>query len=329
MSAVRNARPSRKGEIPGTLTLKWQNSSTPSAKPLSRRPLTACQSCRAAKAKCDGQRECHNCSIRRLKCTYTTTAVSPPTNQQTSSECMSTISTLDVENITPQTPMDTVAHDHSLSSIMTADFDWRATGPSIDDWDLHTYPPPSWLDISQSSTVMLSLPSQPFPILNCQCRETLAAFVPQINTAMQEHQLDQVVKVTQRVVDNCQEVVDCTHCQIGCTDLICTTAVLQQTDVCFEYMAKAELESPMTVNFGGRDMSINNPRLRAMLVTNLIQQASSVLDAISAKAQSMLQRLAPPTALAEANCKHLETVISDMRTVLQRATGYTNECSST
>lgn len=145
---------------------------------------------------------------------------------------------------------------------------------------------------------------------------------------MQEKQLDQVVKVTQMVMDSCQDIVDCTGCQIGCTDLICVMAVIQQTDTCFEYIAKADLDNAITVNFGGHDISINDPKLRAMLVINLIQQATMVLDAISAKGQSMLWALCPLTALAQANIGYLGTVIRDFRSVLRRITDTADKTGS-
>jgi hypothetical protein len=171
--------------------------------------------------------------------------------------------------------------------------------------------------------------SQLFSSLNCRCQEKLAVLTPQVKSAMQERQLDQVVKVTQKVVDRCQDIVNCTDCQISCTDLICIMAVLQQTDTCFEYIATADLDSIITVNFGGHDIPINNPKLRAMLVTNIIQQTTVVLDAISNKGQSMLRALCPSTALAQANIGYLETVIRDFKNVLRTVADSVDETGST
>lgn len=182
--------------------------------------------------------------------------------------------------------------------------------------------------MSPSSTSTVSLPSQLFSSPKCRCRERLAVRIPQVNSAIQEKQLDQVVKVTQKVMDSCQDIVNCTGCQIGCTDLIGIMAVIQQTDTCFEYIAKADLDSAITVNFGGHDIPINDPKLRAMLVINLIQQATMVLDAISAKGQSMLRALCPPTALAQGNIGYLETVIRDFRSVLRRVADMADKTGS-
>lgn len=61
---------SRKKQIPGTLVLNWQSPERQAAKPLMRRPMTACEACRAAKVKCNGQRACERCKNRGLRCSY-------------------------------------------------------------------------------------------------------------------------------------------------------------------------------------------------------------------------------------------------------------------
>ncbi|KAE8367278.1 hypothetical protein BDV27DRAFT_76110 [Aspergillus caelatus] len=68
---------SRRKQIPGTLVLNWQSPETQASKPLIRRPMTACEACRTAKVKCNGQRSCERCRTRGLHCTYT-----PPPNTQ-------------------------------------------------------------------------------------------------------------------------------------------------------------------------------------------------------------------------------------------------------
>ena len=146
MSVVRNAPTSRKGEIPGNFMLKWQSSATRGAKPLVRRPITACQLCRTAKVKCDGQQECGNCTSRGVVCRYTSTdparrrhrpastqAASPPAGPQISSGEIST--GVNVSNATTHPPMDTAAYEHVFDSM--ADWthetipDWGTTDPSL------------------------------------------------------------------------------------------------------------------------------------------------------------------------------------------------------
>lgn len=64
-------RTSRTRGIPENLIVNWRISDlSDGAKPLLRRPPTACDACRAAKAKCSGQRDCGRCTERGLACTY-------------------------------------------------------------------------------------------------------------------------------------------------------------------------------------------------------------------------------------------------------------------
>jgi hypothetical protein len=63
----RRPRASRKADIPRSFVSKWQNAA-PKVK--LRRPVTACQTCRAAKVKCDGQQDCSRCSSRGIACSY-------------------------------------------------------------------------------------------------------------------------------------------------------------------------------------------------------------------------------------------------------------------
>jgi hypothetical protein len=142
--------------------------------------------------------------------------------------------------------------------------------------------------------------------------------VPRVNTAMQGRQLDEVFKGMQRVVDSFQDMVQCVECNITCVDLICIMTVFQQTGAGFEYIAKADPCSAINMTFGGREVPIDDPKLRAMLITSLIYQANTVLDAIRAKGQHMLRTLCPPSSIAQTNIGHLETVIEDFRNVLRR-----------
>jgi len=119
------------------------------------------------------------------------------------------------------------------------------------------------------------------------------------------------------VLRGCRDVVECTACRISCTDLICTMSVFQHTDTCFKYIANADVDGAITMSFGGCEVPVNDPKLRAMLVMNLIQEATTVLDAISTKGQTMLRSLCPPGPLAQANIGYLDTVIHDFRAVLR------------
>lgn len=73
MAPNRHVRGSHAGEIPDNLTLSWQSSAAtaPHTKPrLVRRPKTACEACRTAKIKCNGQNDCNQCIARGIICKY-------------------------------------------------------------------------------------------------------------------------------------------------------------------------------------------------------------------------------------------------------------------
>ncbi|KAF1817238.1 hypothetical protein P152DRAFT_12438 [Eremomyces bilateralis CBS 781.70] len=180
--------------------------------------------------------------------------------------------------------------------------------------------------LAPSPISRLSSSSTLFSSSKCRCREDLAVLLPEVSDAMQgkQPQLDKIYKMTQKVIQGCQDIVDCTGCQIGCTDLICMVAIFQRTDACFEYIANADQDSSIPMSFGGLDVPINDPKLRAMLVMNLIQQATMVLDAVSIKGQDMLRALGAPSALAQTNIDYLETVIRDFREVLRKAAEFAN-----
>ncbi|KAF7554603.1 hypothetical protein G7Z17_g2760 [Cylindrodendrum hubeiense] len=261
---------------------------------------------------------------------------------------------------TDQFSMDSAAYEYALNSMVGWEndlanqqvdgFDGRIIDPSLNAFDPLTQPSPSHLDIlhslpssasqtltqstvlfqedfgnasavNPSSTSNLSPPTHLFSPSKCQCLESLAVLAPRVSNAMQEEQLDGVYKVTEEVIKGCQDILDCTGCQISCTDLICMVAVFQKTDTCFEYIGKADLDSAIKLSLGGHELPINDPKLRAMLVMNLIQQATMVLDAISIRGQTMLRTLCIPSPQAQANIAYLETVITEIKDVLQKVAG--------
>ena len=177
----------------------------------------------------------------------------------------------------------------------------------------------------QPSTSSLLGSNQLFSSPRCWCRDNLAVLLPSVNSAMQEKQLDEVFRVTGKIVQSFQDIVECMGCKITCTDLICIMAVFQKTDTCFEYIVKADLDSAIKMSFGGHEVPINDPKLRAMLVLSLVYQATSVLDAISTKGQNMIQTMCSPSPLAKANIGYLETVIKDFRNVLRRVADSADE----
>lgn len=358
MSASRPARGLRKAGIPRNYMTKWQSVGLRAARPLVRRPMTACVSCRAAKVKCDGQPACGRCTGRGVPCNYTTTAdgddPSPGPVLDLDSAALEPTHAAHAADPEPLDPaFDTMA-DWALDAPAPrlGDLDWGTLDPAALpalDVDVFTFPDVSMPDsatargsppvrtsgestASRSSTGTTgtttittpdsaggsSLPKQLFAAARCQCREQLAALIPKVAGAMRDRHLDDVFKATGDVLRGCQDVVECSACRISCTDLICIMSVFQHTDACFEYIAHADLDGALTMTFGGCEVPINDPKLRAMLVMNLIQEATTVLDAIGTKGQTMLRNLCPPGPLAQANIGYLDTVIRDFRAVLRR-----------
>jgi hypothetical protein len=80
------------------------------------------------------------------------------------------------------------------------------------------------------------------------------------------YQLDVVLKGTQHVVDGFQDLVDCTHCEMTCTDLICTMARFQQMDTFFEYTANFNADGAIEMRFRRYEVLINDRRPIAVLV---------------------------------------------------------------
>ncbi|KAH8177876.1 fungal zn(2)-Cys(6) binuclear cluster domain-containing protein [Sarocladium implicatum] len=66
----------RTADIPDNFMLKWQ-SETHRATKTTRRPMTACQTCRSAKIKCDRKAICGHCSARGIACVYNKSKSSP------------------------------------------------------------------------------------------------------------------------------------------------------------------------------------------------------------------------------------------------------------
>ncbi|XWW97590.1 hypothetical protein V2A60_005574 [Cordyceps javanica] len=61
---------------------------------------------------------------------------------------------------------------------------------------------------------------------------------------------------------------------------------------------------------------VTDARMRLVAVTNLVQHAVDVLDAIGNRGQAMLQTPSPPTPLALANVGYLENTINDLKRTL-------------
>ncbi|QKX64433.1 uncharacterized protein TRUGW13939_11607 [Talaromyces rugulosus] len=73
----------KKRQIPGTSVLQWQS---PEIHTSRRRPMTACKTCRLAKAKCNGQQSCERCRTRGIRCTYSRASSGAARNRNSKSK---------------------------------------------------------------------------------------------------------------------------------------------------------------------------------------------------------------------------------------------------
>lgn len=267
----------RRQVIPPNLVQKWQSSPRRAVRPQVRRPKTACERCRTAKVRChgDGQNECNRCTSRGLTCEYAQSAPCPgPT--ATPSDSDPDRATTPEEFRDPDFMADSThelagGNASSFQKTLVTSPAW----PNIDqptndlvqqqqfmDWS--TVDPARILDLSTTLPSALTPASQPqpsleslglFPVItsttaesltwqdqlaspSCQCRRGLAQLIPNARAALQERHLDEVFRVTSDVLRRCEGIVGCGACSVNCTDLICITAVFQEVDGCFEYVAK-------------------------------------------------------------------------------------------
>jgi hypothetical protein len=189
--------------------------------------------------------------------------------------------------------------------------DGLATNTAVSQADLEVLSTRSFIGHLPQPEQFISLP-------DCQCRAYLATMLPKVHKAMQEKQSGAVFRGTQQVVDGSQSLVDCTHCKMACTDLICIMAMFQQTAIFFEYIATSNANGAINMSFGGSEIPIHDPKLRAVLVLSLIHQAISVLDALSSKGRQMLDALCTPSPMALANVGHIDKAAEESRSVLRR-----------
>ncbi|KAF2647189.1 hypothetical protein K491DRAFT_325647 [Lophiostoma macrostomum CBS 122681] len=152
MSSIRSGRVSRKNGIPHGFVWKLQSPRPNGPKPLTRRPTTACKTCRAAKARCDGLPECGRCTARGLACTYapTGTQTADTTTSQEQHHNLSADAILATsapslhlpfvdslhsvtsdEGLYPQLPNTMSERSDDTTSWTLNGFDWANIGPQL------------------------------------------------------------------------------------------------------------------------------------------------------------------------------------------------------
>ncbi|RDW84204.1 Zn(II)2Cys6 transcription factor domain-containing protein [Aspergillus mulundensis] len=366
-------RKSRNKEIPLNLIQTWQCPGNEGARPVVRRPITACDACRAAKVKCTGlQNACDRCTGRGLACKYTTpssssrstASSSPPntssstsSNRQSPSTAASSISGSNkssdamamewvLDSAEPLNLDDVPGHDFSsmvdwpkdMSSQMvdwsTLDFsqntiDLNALGTGTGGIDVFTPPAQATLlpgqDASTINPASMTVPTLPLPPFHepCHCRANLMAQVPEVKDAMHRKprpQLDRIFKVTGNVLYACRDLVGCPTCQINYADLVCVMAVLQQTETCFEHIAKEGLStSAIRVSVGEYEVPIGNEiKLGHILVMDLVSQANCLLKLLRKRSQVLVQtQSAAQSRMAQLNMEYLQEVVKSFGQTLR------------
>ncbi|KAL2204885.1 hypothetical protein CC79DRAFT_1399097 [Sarocladium strictum] len=152
----------------------------------------------------------------------------------------------------------------------------------------------------------------------CPCRDKLSALLPQVNEALQQNRLDKVFEITHDVMRAGKGIIDCTSCEMRCVDLICMMTIFRQTDRCFEFIAKADVDDSIIMSYGGFDLPVCDPQLRAMLVANLVHYSLTVVDEVGTTGHKMLEELNPPNELAKTNIAYLDSVIRDFKATIAR-----------
>ncbi|KAL4995729.1 hypothetical protein BDV10DRAFT_173966 [Aspergillus recurvatus] len=360
-------RKSRNKGIPLNLIQTWQCPGSEGARPVVRRPITACDACRSAKVKCTGlQNACDRCTGRGLPCKYTTPLSSSPSMASSASPPNTSSSSTSSNHQSPATAATAISGSNSSDGMAmewvldTADplsfdevprhefsttVDWSKEMPDqFVDWstldfsqntidlntlgtggiDVFTPPAQKALLSGQDSTstvnpASMSNPgaSRPSPAFqeSCQCRANLMAQIPEVKDAMQRKprpQLDRIFKVTGNVLYACRDLVGCPTCQINYADLVCVMAVLQQTEACFDHIAKEGLStSAIRVTVGDYEVPIGNEiKLGHILVMDLVAQANCLLKLLRKRSQSLVQaQPAAQSRLAQLNMEYLQEVV--------------------
>lgn len=156
----------------------------------------------------------------------------------------------------------------------------------------------------------------------CPCRANLMIWVSKITRVMQGKRPDEVLKVTSEVAKFCQEILDCKTDEARCSDLLLIMSVLQEIRTCFDFIAKSGFlegqdgDTGVKLCFGGYEIVLRDAGVRAMLAMDLVQRAAAVVTSIGDKGQCMINELAEPCNLAEANVAYLEANISQFKSML-------------
>ncbi|KAH8653803.1 hypothetical protein BX600DRAFT_471665 [Xylariales sp. PMI_506] len=270
----------QRGQIPGTLVFNWQPTDSQGTRSLVRRPITACQPCRAARAKCKGTLPCARCRARGISCKnitqvghryssasnrlsgHTVQSVEPALVENPAVSIVLgspvTSSTMTLESASPHMipPLGSeIKYSGEALDSALEQFDWTF----CDDIDFEmdtinvgpssTSSPNTRQEIASTSTapIIENYHEQgrdaSLPPIHCPCRTMLMAQIPKIESCVQDKlnsRLDKMLKATADVISSCTSAAKCANCQLSPVDLVCVLTVFQQTAFCFNRIAQSE-----------------------------------------------------------------------------------------
>jgi hypothetical protein len=147
--------------------------------------------------------------------------------------------------------------------------------------------------------------------------------VPDVKGVMEENpepRLDKVFKVTGDMIQSCQDIMNCSSCEISHADLVCIMAVFQHTDNCFDYIAKCDLANAfIKVSVGEYQVSLlSDLKLRRMLVIDLVQKAKELLSSLSSLGQQLFLSRPDAGRLNKINLDYLQEVVQNSEGYLRR-----------
>ncbi|KAM0148229.1 hypothetical protein ACHAQE_009925 [Botrytis cinerea] len=315
-----NRLPDKSG-VPRSFILNWQSSKAQGAKPLIRRPITACEACRSAKVKWPTSLELEQA------------VGSSDISQERSIESSIDLETDSTDILIPNNSslnLEDLAITRLFTQLSPTYPSFQPTTPTTSE----SYNGALEMPIGKLTTKSSSNHAPPHkdkaPI-TCQRRSRLTLFIPKITSVMEESptpKLDNVFKATREVIQSCQDMIDCTSCQLSCSDLMCLLLVFQHTDACFTHISKVDLAHATTVSIGGYEFSITNDiRPRQMLVMDLGRQANTLLDSITAVEETLAASPCAANRLNEVNSEFLKNVKDAFRENLQAATDSVNRAT--
>ena len=133
--------------------------------------------------------------------------------------------------------------------------------------------------------------------------------------------LDEVLKVTEDVIQSCQAIVTCIQCKIAPVDIVSILSVFQQTAWCFNHIVNSSVDGTIKLNMGGYKVNLMGDILfKRLLIVNLVTQANAMLDSLTRLGQG--QVLSPqtqtrihrsPGCLNQLNMSYLQEVVNSFK----------------